>query len=73
MVPPGGLSGLIPQQLSLNELRQWHQKLGAWLDAAEASPPDEGPHEETVEAVRAALAMLTRERRERQSDERRDS
>ncbi|GEM_PF-3061296 len=73
MSAPSGLDGLKPEHLTLNDLRAWHQRLGAWLDDAEAARPGEEPSEETIETVRTVLAMLTRERRERQSDERRDS
>ncbi len=63
------LAALDTQQMSLAELGSLHRRLGDWLDAAEAAADREAPDEATVAAVRVALVALTRERRERQSDE----
>ncbi len=55
------------------ELKSLHVLLGEWLAAAEAATVADSPPDEEVEAVRDALTSITRERRERQADERRDS
>lgn len=62
---------LDPSMLSVSELKSLHEKLGEWLDAAMAASFDDAPDDEAVEEVRAALVRVTRERRERQMDERR--
>ena len=70
---PPDTSGLDAKLLGLAELRALHHRLGLWLEAAESAPLSEAPDENTVEAVRDALTQLTRERSERQSDERRET
>jgi hypothetical protein len=57
--------------LSLSELGDLHRRLGDWLDAAESAPTREAPDDSAVLTVRRFLALITGERRERQSDERR--
>ena len=64
------IRGLRPQALSVAELQMLHERLGRWLDAAAAAPADQAPGDDLMESVRAALISLTRERRERQADER---
>ena len=64
------LRGLRPQALGVAELHTLHEQLGRWLDAASAATTDQAPDDEMVDSVRAALVSLTRERRERQADER---
>ena len=64
------ITGVRPQALSVAELQKLHERLGRWLDAASAATTDQAPGDELMESVRAALVSLTRERRERQVDER---
>ena len=64
------ISGVRPQALSVAELQALHERLGRWLDAALAATADQAPDDELMASVRAALVTLTRERRERQADER---
>ena len=65
------VSGLDPAMLSVSELKSLHEKLGEWLDAAMAASFDGAPDDQVIEDVRAVLVQVTRERRERQLDERR--
>lgn len=64
------MSSICPQALSVAELRTLHEQLGQWIEAASAATADQAPDDDLVETVRAALIALTRERRERQADER---
>ncbi len=65
------VSGLNPAMLSVSELRSLHERLGEWLDAAMAASFGDAPDDEVIKEVRAVLVQVTRERRERQLDERR--
>jgi hypothetical protein len=68
-IPP--LNAINPMTLSLTELQKLHEQLGEWLNAAMAAPDSDAPDDSRIEAVRSLLVQITRERRERQADERR--
>ncbi|MEX2378335.1 MAG: hypothetical protein WD848_09945 [Dehalococcoidia bacterium] len=56
--------------LSVSELREWHEKLGRWLAEAESAPLATAPNDDVVDEIRTALVDISRERAERQGDER---
>jgi hypothetical protein len=62
-------SALDPAALSVAELREWHERLWAWLEAAQAAPLSAAPDEDLMDEVHEALVAITAERRDRQRDE----
>ncbi len=71
LVPdPPDISELDVSMLSVSELREWHEKLGRWLAQAESAPLATAPDDDVVEEIRTALVEISRERAERQGDER---
>jgi hypothetical protein len=62
-----------PRLLGISELEALHRRTGEWLAEAEAATGEDAPDDETLAAARDLLVRLTKERRDRQADERRDT
>ena len=66
---PPDLSAMDPAIMSAQELRAAHESLSEWLDRAYSAPLSDAPDDEAVEAVEEKLVEISRERRDRHSDE----
>lgn len=60
---------LDPATLPAKELRQAQEQLWEWLQAAETAALDDAPDDELVDAARAQLNAIIRERRDLHDDE----
>ena len=58
-----------PALMSAGELRVALEDLWEWLEQAQMVPLAEAPDDELFEAVEAKMVEITRERRDRHSDE----
>ena len=67
---PPDIDAMEPSMMNATELRVALEKLWEWLEQAQMAPLADAPDDETFEAVEAKMVEITRERRDRHSDER---
>ena len=66
---PPDIASMDPALMSAGELRVALEELWEWLEQAQMAPLAEAPEDELFEAVEAKMVEITRERRDRHSDE----
>ena len=66
---PPDIDSMDPASMSASELRVALETLWEWLEQAQMAPLADAPDDEVVEAVEAKMVEITRERRDRHSDE----
>ena len=66
---PPDIDAMDPALMSAGELRVALEELWEWLEQAQMAPLAEAPDDELFEAVEAKMVEITRERRDRHSDE----
>ena len=67
---PPDIDAMDPALMSAGELRVALEDLWEWMEQAQMAPLAEAPDDELFEAVEAKMVEITRERRDRHSDER---
>jgi hypothetical protein len=66
---PPDFNSMDPASMSAGELRVALESLWEWLEEAQMAPLADAPDDEIVEAAEAKMVEITRERRDRHSDE----
>ena len=66
---PPDIDALDPTLMSAGELRVALEELWEWLEQAQMAPLADAPDDELFESVEAKMVEITRERRDRHSDE----
>ena len=66
---PPDVDAMDPSMMNATELRVALEELWEWLEQAQMAPLADAPDDETFEAVEAKMVEITRERRDRHSDE----
>lgn len=66
---PPDIEAMDPALMNASELRVALEDLWGWLEQAQMAPLSEAPDDELFEAVEAKMVEITRERRDRHSDE----